>query len=386
MTKSTRSWTASLGLKTMATMLLSTLLVSCGSSKKYDEFIPTRIVSAGDAMSYLDASPVVALPAPALTAYANSLTVIEDNANTNGIYDHWLKQFAMGYWSPSLGNSSNTTANIVMLRTAPPVVGRHADTPTPSDAKLADIQTQLAGFTPRADDLLIMSVGLGDILELSETYLTGVGGNTNLNTLKNTAYARGQAYMDYANLLYQNGTFKRIVLVNPIDISNSPYAQQAKAGSTLSPAVDVVISQITEQFTYGLKSNASTYPRNGGVWLFDATNLLLNINLTALNVNLTVPVCDEAATPRAQVCSARAADIAADIALGVRATNNPNTLLNPNRTDPTNAVLALTTTTGTTSNYSSVNYFFAGSILPTPLVHRYMGSTLYNRMRSGIGF
>lgn len=395
MMKPTRSWSAGLCLKTAATLLLSTLLISCGSSKKYDEFIPSRIVSAGDALSYLDASPTVALPTPALSAYANRFTVVEDNANTNGIYDHWLKQFASGYWAPSLGNSASTTANIVMLRTTAPVVSRHGDASTPSDAKLADIQAQLSGFTPRADDLLVMSVGLGDILELSETYLAGAGGNTNLNTLKDTAFARGQAYMDYANLLYQNGTFKRIVLVNPIDISNSPYAQKAKAVSALSPAIDTVITQITEQFTYGLKRNASTYPRNGGVWLFDATNLLLNINLTTLNVNLTVPVCDEGATPRNQVCSVRENDIHADLLLGNRTagSKNPNSLLNPNLSDSTNAVLALTTTSTdivttslATTKYATTNYFYAGSILPTPLIHRYMGSTLYNRMRSGIGF
>ena len=391
----TRSWTTGHGLKTLATLLLSTLLISCGSSKKYHEFIPTRIISAGDAMSYLDANPVVGLPTPALSAYANRLTVVEDNANTNGIYDHWLKQFAGGYWTPMLGNSASTTANIIMLRTAAPVISRHADTPAPSDAKLGDIQTQLSGFTPRADDLLVMSVGLGDILELAETYLAGNGtGSGSLATLKDTAFARGQAYMDYANQLYQNGTFKRVVLVNPIDISNSPYAQKAKVGSTLNPAVDAAISQITEQFTYGLKRNASTYPRNGGVWLFDATNLLLNINLTTLNVNLTVPVCDEGATPRNQVCSVREADLRADLALGDRTTvpgKNPNSLLNPNLGDLTNAVLALTTTTYTTTalattKYATTNYFYAGSILPTPLIHRYMGSTLYNRMRSGVGF
>ena len=142
-------------------------------------------MSAGDALSYLDASPTVALPTPALSAYANRFTVVEDNANTNGIYDHWLKQFASGYWAPSLGNSASTTANIVMLRTTAPVVSRHGDASTPSDAKLADIQAQLSGFTPRADDLLVMSVGLGDILVNNIAWLLrrfpvfGVFGNGN---------------------------------------------------------------------------------------------------------------------------------------------------------------------------------------------------------------
>ena len=398
MMKPTRSWTTGLGLKTVATLLLSTLLVSCGSSKKYDEFIPSRIISAGDAMSYLDANPAVSLgvtlPAPALSAYDNRLTVIEDNANTNGIYDHWLKQFAGGYWAPTLGDSTSTTAKIIMLRTAAPVMSRRGDVPAPSDAKLADIQAQLSGFSTRADDLLVMSVGLGDILELAETYLAGNGtGSGSVASLKDVAFARGQAYMDYANQLYQNGTFKRIILVNPIDISNSPFAQKAKVGSPLNPAVDAVISQMTEQFTYGLKRNASTYPRSGGVWLFDATNLLLNINLTANNVNLTVPVCDEPATPRKQVCSVREDDLRADLALGNRTGlgENPNSLLNPSLGDTTNAILDLTTTTYSTTalattKYATTNYFYAGSIMPTPLIHRYMGSTLYNRMRSGIGF
>lgn len=407
MTKPSRSWSTGLGLKTVATLLLSTLLISCGSSKKYDEFIPTRIVSAGDAMSFLDAAPGSALPAaPALAAYANRFTVIEDNANTTtGTYDHWLKQFASGYWAPSLGSRTSTTANIIMLRTTAPVIARRGDAPAPpSDDKLDDIKNQLNGFTPRADDLLVMTVGLGDVLELAETYLAGNGtGAASVATLKEVAFARGQAYMDYANQLYQNGTFQRIVLVNPMDISNSPYAQKAKTGSTLSPGVDTVISQITEQFTYGLKRNASTYPRNGGVWLFDATNLLLNINLAYGNtVNLTTSVCDEEATPRNQICSVRDADLRADLALGNRtgyvptpatASQNPKSLLNPSLSDTTKAVLALTTTTAditttalATTKYASTNYFFAGSILPTPFVHRYMGANLYNRMRSGVGF
>ena len=46
----------------------------------------------------------------------------------------------------------------------------------------------------------------------------------------------------------------------------------------------------------------------------------------------------------------------------------------------------IVTTSLATTKYATTNYFYAGSILPTPLIHRYMGSTLYNRMRSGIGF
>ena len=371
MMKPTRSWMSGLGLKTVATLLLSTLLVSCGSSKKYDEFIPTRIVSAGDGMSYLDAnaSAVSFAASGALQNYANRFTVVENSG-----VDHWLKQFAAGYGLSSIGDRTSNTAQIIVLNTTAPVPARHGDLSGPADVMLSTtmaplattIQSQLAAFTPRADDLLVMSVGMGDILKLSEDFASG--GNVDVEDLKSQAFARGQAYMDYANQLYQNGTFKRIILVNPIDIRYSAYAQNGGAG------LSSLIGQMTEQFTYGLKRNASTYPRDGGVWLFDATNLLLNINIgTGLNVNLTTTVCDEAAPPRAQLCSVKTADVTADAANPA----NTVTLLNP-------TVLPVN---GTGSNaYSTTNYFYAGSIFPTPLVHRYMGSTLYTRMRSAIGF
>jgi hypothetical protein len=368
MIKPNRSWTTGLGLKTLATLLLSTLLVSCGSSSKYDEFIPTRIVSAGDGMSYLDAnaSAVSFASSGALSNFKNRFTVVEDS----GI-DHWVKQFASGYGLTTLGDRNSTAAQIIVLNNEAPIPARHNDPTGPADVMLSTttgtltttIQSQLNGFLPRVDDLLVMSVGLGDILKLSEDFASGA--NTNVTDLKAQAFARGQAYMDYANQLYQNGTYKRIILVNPIDLRYSTYAQNVVGLSDL-------IGQMTEQFTFGLKRNASTYPRDRGVWLFDATNLLLNINIgTGLNVNLTTTVCNEAASPRKQVCSVKSADVTADAG----DPTNPVTLLNPN-------VL-----TGSGTNlYTTTNYFYAGSIFPTPFVHRYMGSTLYNRMRSSIGF
>ena len=372
MMKPTRSWSTGLGLKTLATMLLSALLVSCGSSKKYDEFIPTRIVSAGDGMSFLDAnaSNFSFLGSGALADFSNRFTVIENSG-----VDHWLKQFAAGYGLTSIGDRHSSTAQIIVLNDEAPVPARHNLGESPADAmlytttgpmvKTIESQLRLSNFTPRADDLLVMSVGLGDILKLSEDFASGT--NTNVADLKDEAFARGQAYMDYANQLYQNGTYKRIILVNPIDLRYSTYAQNVAGLSDL-------IGQMTERFTYGLKRNASTYPRDGGVWLFDATNLLLNINTgTGLNVNLSTTVCNEAATPRAQMCSVKTPDVALD------ASNPANTvtLVNPN-------VLPVN---GTGANlYSTTNYFYAGSIFPTPLIHRYMGSTLYNRMRSTIGF
>jgi phospholipase/lecithinase/hemolysin len=236
---------------------------------------------------------------------------------------------------------------------------------------IANIRAQLTGITTRADELLVLSVGLGDVLELSEAF---VANTTTLAQAKLDARSRGQAYMDLANQLYQNGTFRRIILVAPPDISNSPYAQNAGAG------VSSLIYQISDEFIYGIKSRASSYPRDGGIWFFDTTNLLRNINTgTGLNVNLTTPVCDEANVSgfasAPQLCSVRTLDADTTAAR----TANTNSLLE------TTTILPFANTSGT-SAYSSNRYFYAGSVFPTPFIHQYIGSTLYNRMRSTIGF
>ena len=357
MTKPTRSWSAGLGLKTVATLLLSTLLISCGSSKKYDEFAPSRIVAAGDGMSYLGVAP----------GYANPFTVKEDVtiANVNGTYDHWLKQFGYGYGLTSIGTDLNGTGNIISLA-ARPTPGLHG-TP-PSGFGVLDtvggvpgiksqIDAAIASHGIRADDLLVLSVGMGDILELSEKYLNGTITSANMLT---QAKARGQAYMDYANQLYQDGVFKRIILVTPLNLRVSPYAKNALPAGLADAGG--LIDKMTEEFVYGTKTNASTYPRSGGVWLFDATNLLLNVNLWT-TINMTDPFC--AKTPAVlETCDAK--------------TTADATSLNTLNTD------VATYYNSHTSVYPV--YFYAGSLLPTPFIHRHLGSTMYSRMRSGIGF
>jgi hypothetical protein len=350
MMKPTRSWTTGLGLKTLATLLLSTLLISCGSSKKYDEFMPTRIVSAGDGMSYIGAA----------TTYANPLTVTQSGANTNGTFDHWLKQFAYGYGLTTISNSLTGSAQIVSLSTTVPIPGLHSTPPSGFSVYAgikAQIDAAIAGGSLRTDDLLVLSVGMGDMLELSETYLNNPA--QTVTGLVAEAKLRGQSYMDYVNSLYQNGTFKRIILINPINLRNSPYATNGETIRSGLSGAGGLIDQMTEQFAYGLKSRASTYPREAGVWLFDATNLVLNINLAYANVNTTDPFCS----------------------------NNP-TVLQTCTTANTADLSSLNTTVASyyATNNTFPTYVFAGSIMPTPFVHQYIGFNLYNRMRSAIGF
>ena len=356
MTKPPRSWTTGLGLKTLAILLLSTLLISCGSSKKFDEFIPSRIVSAGDGMSYLGTS----------SPYTNVLTVTQNEVNPNTTFDHWIKQFAFGYGLKTISNSLSSDAQIISLSTTLPVPGLHQPVPPSGFSLLKNIKEDqidpaIASGKIRTDDLLVLSVGLGDILDLSEKYLNNSDPATaSAAYLIAEAKIRGQAYMDYANSLYESGAFKRIILVNPINIRNSPYAVNGDDNYRFGlKGQGGLIDQMTEQFAYGLKSRASTYPRGGGVWLFDASNLVLNMNLVFANINTSQPFC-KATPPVLETC----------------------TTLNTSDLSSLNSNV---------ENYYKTNaafpsYVFAGSLLPTPLVHQYVGANLYNRMRSTIGF
>jgi hypothetical protein len=263
-----------------------------------------------------------------------------------GAYDHWLKQFAYGYSLTSIGNNLLGAGQIITLAATAPIPGRHPLTIPSNFSVLADIQNQIsaavAGGGVRSDDLLVLSVGLGDILELSEQYLINTPPATATTSyLVGLAKARGQAYMDYVNQLYQNGTFKRIILINPINLRASPYATSGDGTRAGLSGVNGLIDQMTQEFFNGIKSHAlASYPRDSGVWTFDASSILLNVNIrTGWTLDLTNPFC--ATLP---------------------------------------AVLE------TCTNASAPNNFYAGSILPAPLAHQHMGTSLYNQMRSSIGF
>ena len=75
-------------------------LSGCGSSSKYDEFFPTRIISIGDFLSYQGTQA---------NAYNDKLTVNDQTINS------WIAQLAASYnivFDPSLTGFATPSATV----------------------------------------------------------------------------------------------------------------------------------------------------------------------------------------------------------------------------------------------------------------------------------
>ena len=350
MMKPTRSWTTGLGLKTLAIVLLSTLLISCGSGKKYQEFIPTRILSIGDAMSYMSFTGTTAV---------NNLTAV-DPTTTPPQTAHWLWSYASSYGLTSMGTPSTAGANVVFYNNntdypAAPTSILAQDLQRRSLGTYADVEAQANRLptTPGSGDLVILSVGMGDIFHLADTIGSTVVDRTNTSDVnRRAAIDIGLQYARLADSIYQRG-YKHVLLVPSFDFSTSPYV------ATLSATYKNNIYALTEALNIGLMVNCNGgctssldnkpyASRAEGVWKFDVYNYVLNISLKTLgslqfNVNTTSPLC----TAPAQTCS-------------------PTSLFD--------------------TNSPSLPFYYSGDLFTTPTLHRYIGSFLYAYSRGLTGF
>ncbi len=360
------SWSTrtSFGLKSLAAILLLAVVAGCGSSKKYDEFMPTRILSIGDAMSYLD------LQSARAPNYANPLTVSDTNTNFSTAYDHWLRAFAASYGLTKLGEPGSTGTNVIAYNYRSNTQGSEpVSTANPSNfGTIADVRTQANLLPAPADgDLVVLSIGMGDIFQRADSLAAS---NTLVTADDATAKDIGLQYANLADSLYQRG-FKHVLIVNALDFSTSPYATTRTATSSNYSAN---IAALTEALNKGVNVNCNggctltdskPYPsRNAGVWKFNAYDLLRNVvqaksPYLLATINSTQPLC----ATGFQTCSANAAD----------------NFLNLN---PYYRIAGSTTT----SLYDSGNYFYAGDVFPTPVIHRLMGANMYGYTRGFSGF
>lgn len=131
------------GLRVLAACPL-VLLAACGSSSKYEEFIPTRIVSVGDQVSYLGNSALS-------PAYSDRFTI--NNTATDTGVNNWVLQLAASY-----GLSTNLAA------ADPAVVARTDATAN----RVTDLAARLTGVTARSGDMLVVNGGMADIIALAD--------------------------------------------------------------------------------------------------------------------------------------------------------------------------------------------------------------------------
>jgi lysophospholipase L1-like esterase len=242
----------------LTTLGLLLLLSGCGSSSKYDEFFPTRIVSIGDFLSY-QGTPS--------NGYSDKLTVNDLTVN------NWVTQLATSY---------NITFDPSLTAFATP------------NATVADLPKQLSKFVPQLGDMLVINSGMNDILNHTKAVL-------NKTETPEQAIAAlgalGTTYQLFARDQLKN--FAHILILNAYDLKGSPFAQKNAAKfSSLWPNYPGGLSQFiqdeTRNFNNKIISNAGTYVSGQGVRLFDAEVLYLSADFQGYGITtagLTLAAC-----------------------------------------------------------------------------------------------
>lgn len=307
-----------------------TLLAACGSSSKYDEFIPTRIISAGDQLSYLGNGTLT-------PAYSDRFTV--NNLASDTITNNWVLQLAASY-----GLSTNLSAAAV-VGTAHPVLN-----------KVSNLEARIATVTPRSGDMLVVNGGMADIIALAEAVATGT--KTSAQALSEIATAGSDLQ---ALLLRQLSYYKNILVINAYDLKESPYARNRDL-TAASPAISrssfqQLLHDMTRAFNTALIRNAGTFNSGSGIRLFDAETLFLNANLYNIGITisgLSAGTCDSFETSTV--------------------------------TDNNSSRLACTTSFALGRNTSYDTNLYADTKFPTPAAHRFLGSQAYAFLRSVKGW
>ena len=333
------------GMKLLFALIALSLLASCGSSKKYQEFIPTRILSIGDAMSYMDFSSGSAV---------NSLTAVDPGT---GSTEHWIWVYAAAYGLTNKG-LPNSGGNVLFFNnntsSAVPSSGTARPSPlTNTFRTIQDITTQANALpSPQTGDLVVMSIGMGDIFSLADALGNAATTDSNADALD-----IGLRYANLADTIYQRG-FKHVLIVPAVDYSSSAYvgAQSATYKSNIAALTKALNIGVNHNCYGGCTSalDSKPYPsRAEGVWKFDTYNYMLNIALRT------------------------ASSVQFDINNGISGAAQPLCVAPLQTCSPTNLYDAAN---------PSLPYYYSGDLFTTPVLHRLIGTYLYNLSRSYSGF
>ena len=311
------------GLRVLAACAL-VLLAACGSSSKYDEFIPTRIVSIGDQLSYIG------------TNGYDRFTVNNVSGETSEV-NNWVLQLAADYglvFNPatSAWATNNPTLNLV-----------------------SNLETQLSGVTAQSGDMLVANAGMADIISWTNQVLTGTKTTTEALTAISAA---GSSYQSL--VLAQQIHYKHILILNAYDLKDSPYASDNLTNARVSSYTSTFNSgltgirgflhDMTRTFNTALIRNAGTFAAGSGVRLFDVETLFLNANLYGTGItDLTSRACP---TTSATNCK--------------------------------HGSTSGTSTADLNANYNTL--LFADDTFPTPIAHRMLGNQVYGFLRGVKGW
>jgi hypothetical protein len=341
----------------MAPVLL--FIISCGTSTKFDEFIPSRILSVGDQLSYLGQDPN---NPPYVNQYSstspdrfgvnytsNIAGITPNSANIDTTYiNNWVLQVAIGY-------GISTTSGV---RTYVPS-GLAWDTPVTvnpsSNPNSISAQINLAIRDYRPGDMLLVNAGMSFILDQAKQVLNG----------KSLAQAVSDTQTEAQNLMAVLAQAKRaginnIVVLTTYDPQYSPYALDNSNGTTLQ--------SLSLAFNNGFKT-ASTNPSYVDVLYHQSTGIIAVEVDTNLNILTSQAQYGYAVQP------------GCFIANGSATYSNVNTNTYNHGAlctlDPTNS-------DGTAAPYTAS--FFADNYYLTPAGQQYVGNFVYTSLRGYRGW
>jgi outer membrane lipase/esterase len=296
------------------------LLAACGSGTIESQLHPTRIVSFGDSFSDL--------------GQAGARYTVNDTA-----VNVWTQEVALSFGldlkTRAAGGTSYATGNARVTQ-KPDAAGNSA---TPSVAE--QIDAFLAGDTIAADDLLIVSGGIADII--AEDAKVRAGTETSDQLLANVKQA-GRDLAAQVRRLVAAGA-KHVVVTGTYDLSKSPWA--------ITTAQTDLLFQASSAFNNQLLVSMVDLGQN--VLYVDAPlfyNLMVALPGTYSLTNATDPVCTSV-------------DPGPGIGIGANQINS-----------------ALCTTSTLVAGADYNQYVFADLVYPAPAAHRQFGTYAYGRIRT----
>ncbi len=330
--------------------------------QKYDEFIPTRIISIGDALSFVDFS----YGADAV----NPLTSIDPST---GKTDHWLMAYGAAYGLTQIGATATGSNNLVFLnnntylRSACPTIA----SPYKPNSTLAErcslgnydyVSSQLAALpTAQSGDLVVISFGMGDVFAAADG-LVGTDAIAS-DTQKQQASDVGLRYINLADRVYQLG-FKHVLIMPTLDYSASAYAASKTANYRTN------LTTLTQALILGANRNCNggcaagdnkPYPsRAEGVWNPNLSNWLQNVVLYGGSFGY--------------------------IKANINNNTSPGTASSPLCQYPTPLNNATCNPNNALTDSSGFPFFFSGDLFMTPSLHRVVGNFIYAYSRGTIGF
>lgn len=205
---SRNSWRRALAAVALGASAL--MLAACGSSSTESQLTPTRLIAFGDAFSDVGQS-------------GNRYTV------NDGTTNQWLQQLALRYGrtiTPSAAGGTGYAQNGARVAGKPGVTDDAATLTVTEqvDAFLA------AGGAIGADDLIVLSGGMSDVLFQAKAWLAG--GQDADTAIANVRQA-GKDMAALANRLVAAGA-QHVVVVGSINLGITPWGQSTGQAGTLT--------------------------------------------------------------------------------------------------------------------------------------------------------